>query len=87
MITNTRARVPHAHVALMRLALTHSSHARALIARTQSPPSPRPLIFSQWTSVLDVMEWFLHERGLTFYRLDGSTNVSGAAARAAGTRA
>ncbi|KAI8475302.1 MAG: P-loop containing nucleoside triphosphate hydrolase protein [Monoraphidium minutum] len=36
----------------------------------------RPLIFSQWTSVLDVMEWFLHERGMAFYRLDGSTNVT-----------
>jgi SWI/SNF-related matrix-associated actin-dependent regulator 1 of chromatin subfamily A len=33
------------------------------------------LLFSQWTSVLDVLEWFLHERGMLFYRLDGSTNV------------
>ena len=34
------------------------------------------LLFSQWTSVLDVMEWFLHERGLLYHRLDGSTNVA-----------
>jgi SWI/SNF-related matrix-associated actin-dependent regulator 1 of chromatin subfamily A len=36
----------------------------------------RPLIFSQWTTVLDILEWFLHERGLTYVRLDGSTAVS-----------
>jgi SWI/SNF-related matrix-associated actin-dependent regulator 1 of chromatin subfamily A len=35
----------------------------------------RPLIFSQWTTVLDILEWFLHERGLTYVRLDGSTAV------------
>lgn len=38
----------------------------------------RPLIFSQWTTVLDILEWFLHERGLTYVRLDGSTAVSAA---------
>ena len=36
----------------------------------------RPLIFSQWTSVLDILEWFLQERGMTYVRLDGSTAVS-----------
>lgn len=36
----------------------------------------RPLIFSQWTSVLDIIEWFLHMKGLSFVRLDGSTAVS-----------
>ncbi|WIA09411.1 hypothetical protein OEZ85_008816 [Tetradesmus obliquus] len=36
----------------------------------------RPLIFSQWTTVLDILEWFLHERGLTYVRLDGSTAVA-----------
>jgi hypothetical protein len=35
----------------------------------------RPLIFSQWTSVLDILEWFLQERGMTYVRLDGSTAV------------
>lgn len=35
----------------------------------------RPLIFSQWTSVLDVMEWLLSELGLPYVRLDGSTAV------------
>jgi SWI/SNF-related matrix-associated actin-dependent regulator 1 of chromatin subfamily A len=26
--------------------------------------------------VLDILEWFLHERGLTYVRLDGSTAVA-----------
>jgi SWI/SNF-related matrix-associated actin-dependent regulator 1 of chromatin subfamily A len=26
--------------------------------------------------VLDIMEWFLHERGLSYVRLDGSTAVA-----------
>lgn len=30
----------------------------------------------QWTTVLDILEWFLHERGLTYVRLDGSTAVA-----------
>ncbi|BDA41342.1 probable SWI/SNF-related matrix-associated actin-dependent regulator [Coccomyxa sp. Obi] len=35
-----------------------------------------PLIFSQWTSVLDVLEWLLDQLGLPFLRLDGSTAVA-----------
>lgn len=35
-----------------------------------------PLIFSQWTSVLDVLEWLLDQLGLPFLRLDGSTVVA-----------
>lgn len=35
----------------------------------------RVLIFSQWTSVLDIMEWFLDQQGFSFLRLDGSTAV------------
>ncbi|MEW5304870.1 MAG: hypothetical protein WDW36_007450 [Sanguina aurantia] len=35
----------------------------------------RLLIFSQWTSTLDVLEWFLTQRGHTYCRLDGSTAV------------
>ncbi len=33
----------------------------------------RALIFSQWTSLLDIVEPFLVERGISFSRLDGST--------------
>ena len=36
----------------------------------------RPLIFSQWTSTLDVLEWLLQQLGLPFLRLDGSTAVA-----------
>ena len=35
----------------------------------------RPLIFSQWKIMLDVLEWVLHALGLSFFRLDGSTPV------------
>ena len=35
----------------------------------------RPLIFSQWKIVLDILEWVLRDRGLVFVRLDGSTDV------------
>ena len=36
----------------------------------------RPLVFSQWTSTLDVLEWLLQQLGLPFLRLDGSTAVA-----------
>ncbi|PSC69740.1 CHROMATIN REMODELING 19 [Micractinium conductrix] len=35
----------------------------------------RPLIFSQWTAVLDIMEWMMEVMQLPFVRLDGSTAV------------
>ena len=35
----------------------------------------RPLIFSQWKIVLDILEWVLRDRGHVFCRLDGSTDV------------
>lgn len=31
----------------------------------------RVLIFSQWTSMLDILEWTLDVIGLTYRRLDG----------------
>lgn len=34
------------------------------------------LIFSQWTSMLDVLEWAVDVIGLTYKRLDGSTQVA-----------
>ena len=36
----------------------------------------RPLIFSQWTQVLDVLEWLLDHLRLPYTRLDGSTTVA-----------
>ncbi|ESW25110.1 hypothetical protein PHAVU_003G008000 [Phaseolus vulgaris] len=36
----------------------------------------RILIFSQWTSMLDILEWCLDVIGLTYRRLDGSTQVA-----------
>ncbi|KAH9288007.1 hypothetical protein KI387_032124, partial [Taxus chinensis] len=36
----------------------------------------RALIFSQWTSMLDILEWALDTIGMTYRRLDGSTQVS-----------
>ncbi|CAM6084937.1 unnamed protein product [Calypogeia fissa] len=35
----------------------------------------RPLIFSQWTQMLDILEWACDVMGLTYVRLDGSTQV------------
>jgi SWI/SNF-related matrix-associated actin-dependent regulator 1 of chromatin subfamily A len=36
----------------------------------------RPLIFSQWTNMLDILEWALAVSGFRFTRLDGSTPVT-----------
>lgn len=36
----------------------------------------RVLIFSQWTSMLDILEWTLEVIGVKYKRLDGSTQVS-----------
>ncbi|XP_065856526.1 protein CHROMATIN REMODELING 19 isoform X2 [Euphorbia lathyris] len=36
----------------------------------------RVLIFSQWTSMLDILEWAMDVIGLTYRRLDGSTQVT-----------
>ena len=35
-----------------------------------------PLIFSQWTSVLDTLQWLLDRLQLPYLRLDGSTAVA-----------
>ena len=40
------------------------------------PPVCRPLIFSQWTSTLDILEWLLDLLKLPYLRLDGSTAVA-----------
>ncbi|EHA8586496.1 protein CHROMATIN REMODELING 19 [Cocos nucifera] len=36
----------------------------------------RVLIFSQWTTMLDILEWTLEVIGVTYRRLDGSTQVT-----------
>nr|XP_019701689.1 protein CHROMATIN REMODELING 19 isoform X2 [Elaeis guineensis] len=36
----------------------------------------RALIFSQWTTMLDILEWTLEVIGVTYRRLDGSTQVT-----------
>ncbi len=36
----------------------------------------RPLIFSQWTMMLDILEWLLDSLKLPYVRLDGSTAVA-----------
>ncbi|KAB2053070.1 hypothetical protein ES319_A12G162300v1 [Gossypium barbadense] len=36
----------------------------------------RVLIFSQWTSMLDILEWTLDVIGVTYKRFDGSTQVT-----------
>ncbi|KAK2970136.1 hypothetical protein RJ640_004081 [Escallonia rubra] len=36
----------------------------------------RVLIFSQWTSMLDILEWTLDVIGVSYTRLDGSTQVT-----------
>jgi superfamily II DNA or RNA helicase len=38
----------------------------------------KALVFSQWTSLLNLVEPYLHERGVKFERLDGSTADRGA---------
>lgn len=46
-----------------------------LLPKLQASGS-RPLIFSQWTSVLDLLEWLMQDLGLPFVRLDGGTAVA-----------
>ncbi|KAH0463442.1 hypothetical protein IEQ34_008024 [Dendrobium chrysotoxum] len=36
----------------------------------------RVLIFSQWTAMMDILEWALEVIGVTYRRLDGSTQVT-----------
>ena len=52
-----------------------SSKVRALVESlgTAAADGHRALVFSQWTSLLDLIEPELHAAGLGFVRLDGST--------------
>ncbi|KXZ47584.1 hypothetical protein GPECTOR_34g743 [Gonium pectorale] len=49
-------------------------HLDALLPKLKENGS-RVLLFSQWTTVLDLLEWYLHLRGYFYCRLDGSTQV------------
>ena len=63
-----------------RLNTTHLMHSAkfqflsTLLPKLKAAGS-RPLIFSQWTAVLDVIEWLMDELRLPYVRLDGSTAV------------
>ena len=46
----------------------------------------KALVFSQWTSLLDLVEPHLKEAGIGFIRLDGTTRDRGAVASASRTR-
>lgn len=46
-----------------------------LVAPRLQAAGSRPLIFSQWTALLDIMEWLMDELRLPYVRLDGSTAV------------
>ena len=65
------------HLALPPEAFSDSGKAakRALLCDELRAKGSRPLIFSQWKIVLDILEWAMREAGHAFVRLDGSTNV------------
>lgn len=53
----------------------HSSKIRVLVEALEqiSAEDHKALVFSQWTSLLDLIEPHLEKSGITFTRLDGST--------------
>ncbi|XP_061991177.1 protein CHROMATIN REMODELING 19 [Rosa rugosa] len=56
--------------------LSAKSQALAELLPTLKQAGHRVLIFSQWTSMLDILEWALDVIGVTYRRLDGSTQVT-----------
>lgn len=52
------------------------SQALAKLLPSLKEGGHRVLIFSQWTSMLDILEWTLDVIGVTYRRLDGSTHVT-----------
>ncbi|KAG8382640.1 hypothetical protein BUALT_Bualt05G0098400 [Buddleja alternifolia] len=52
------------------------SRALAELLPALNRSGSRVLIFSQWTSMLDILEWTLDVIGVTYRRLDGSTQVT-----------
>lgn len=70
-VTDTKGILPDKHVML-------SAKCRALseLLPSLKQGGHRVLIFSQWTSMLDILEWTLDVIGVTYRRLDGSTQVT-----------
>ncbi|XP_068328351.1 protein CHROMATIN REMODELING 19-like [Pyrus communis] len=56
--------------------LSSKSQALAELLPSLKLAGRRVLIFSQWTSMLDILEWTLDVLGVTYRRLDGSTQVT-----------
>ncbi|KAJ9546805.1 hypothetical protein OSB04_019348 [Centaurea solstitialis] len=56
--------------------LSAKCRALARLLPTLMHGGHRVLIFSQWTSMLDILEWALDVIGVTYRRLDGSTQVT-----------
>ncbi|PQP95390.1 protein CHROMATIN REMODELING 19 [Prunus yedoensis var. nudiflora] len=56
--------------------LAAKSQALAELLPSLKQAGHRVLIFSQWTSMLDILEWTLDVIGVTYRRLDGSTQVT-----------
>ena len=72
-----RLRGALSHLRLPEEAALDAGKARVLaelLPRLRAAGS-RPLIFSPWKIMLDVLEWVLQCLGLSFFRLDGSTPV------------
>lgn len=70
-VTDTKGILSDKHVML-------SAKCQALgeILPSLKDAGHRVLIFSQWTSMLDILEWTLDVIGVTYRRLDGSTQVT-----------
>ncbi|KAL0748861.1 hypothetical protein Bca101_030863 [Brassica carinata] len=70
-VNNTKGTLSDKHVML-------SAKCRTLaeLLPSMKKSGNRVLIFSQWTSMLDILEWTLDVIGVTYRRLDGSTQVT-----------
>ncbi|CAG7862112.1 hypothetical protein BRARA_I02052 [Brassica rapa] len=70
-VNNTKGTLSEKHVML-------SAKCRTLaeLLPSMKKSGNRVLIFSQWTSMLDILEWTLDVIGVTYRRLDGSTQVT-----------
>ena len=46
-----------------------------MLSHELSQGGKRPLIFSQWTQILNILEVYLEQLGHSFVRLDGNTAI------------
>ncbi|XP_010270758.1 PREDICTED: protein CHROMATIN REMODELING 19 [Nelumbo nucifera] len=69
--TDVKGVLPDEHVLL-----SAKCQALADLLPSLKKDGHRVLIFSQWTSMLDILEWTLDVIGVTYRRLDGSTQVA-----------